>query len=657
MTSITERINELTKDLDKVNSVGILRLLRQCDSQIFSGYLDYQSLNDQLIQEEIKSLVDRIVDRLKEGYSINVVTTGAGTSGRLAFFISRSFNKILKEKGLTNSIRFNYLIAGGDLCLTVGMEGAEDNIDQALKDIKSQIKQCEGKKELLVYIGVTCGFSAPYVASQLKYLLDLNKQQEKQEKQSQHIISLMGFNPVELARKIKIEKWDYSFNDIVIQLNQQRELQISNGEKLDYFILNPIFGPEPLTGSTRMKSGTGTKILLELIFSLVLNKWKPIEFPLTVSNYNNNNNNNGGGNINDDDDDDDDDDEKLKSILKSYEITLRETYYNIESISKIIDNVGNSLKSKVGHLYYLAPQSLGIVGFIDASETLPTFGARPLDVCGFLMNDNNKHNNNENKIISGWEVMENRDGDLSSVSEQYKISQSNFLETILPNSNSNDTIVISISSNQEYIQFKSEILPILNNTFKNQSIHLIYFINNGNNQVKEEEEEKEKEKELLKNINLIKIKLTNNQVLNGLPCFYEISLKWILNSLTTGGFVLAGKVYGNRMIDLGLTNNKLFYRSCGIINSIMGLNNEEMARQFLLRSVYSINTTSELPLEIKELPVYRHIEYCDESKVKSIVPVALLLASGKFTSPSLIREEIRKQPIIRILLDQYKPTI
>ncbi|KAK5576205.1 hypothetical protein RB653_007346 [Dictyostelium firmibasis] len=630
MTSITERINELTKDLDKVNSAGILRLLRQCDSQIFSGYLDYQSLNDQSIQNEIRSLVDRVVDRLKEGYSINVVTTGAGTSGRLAFFISRSFNKILREKGLTNSIRFNYLIAGGDLCLTVGMEGAEDNIDQALKDIKSQINQTvEGKKELLVYIGVTCGFSAPYVASQLKYLLDLNNKSGNDEK---HIISLMGFNPIELARKIKIEKWDYSFNDIVIQLNQKRESQVSCGEKLDYFILNPIFGPEPLTGSTRMKSGTGTKILLELIFSLVLNKWKPIEFPLKLVSNNHDSN---------DVVDEDDVDGKLKLILKSYEITLRETYYNIEPISKIIDNVGNSLKSKVGHLYYLAPQSLGIVGFIDASETLPTFGARPLDVCGFLMND-------KNNKIGGWEVMENRDGDLSSVSEQYNISQSNFLETTLPNSTSNDTIVISISSTQEFNQFKSEILPSLNENFKNQSIHLICFIN--------DQEFTNKDDQSLKNLNLIKISLTNNEILNGLPCFYEISLKWILNSLTTGGFVLAGKVYGNRMIDLGLTNNKLFYRSCGIINSIMGLNSEETARQFLLRSVYSINTTSELPIEIKELPVYRHIEYCDESKVKSIVPVALLLASGKFTSPSLIREEIRKQPIIRILLDQYKPT-
>ncbi|KAM9962137.1 hypothetical protein ACTFIR_005025 [Dictyostelium discoideum] len=638
MTSITERINELTKDLDKVNSVGILRLLRQCDSQIFSGYLDYQSLNDQSIQNEIKSLVDRIVDRLNQGYSINVVTTGAGTSGRLAFFISRSFNKILKKKGFTNSIRFNYLIAGGDLCLTVGMEGAEDNIDQALKDIKSQICQSESnKKEILVYIGVTCGFSAPYVASQLKYLLDLNKQQSSQ--QQQHIISLMGFNPIELARKIKIEKWDYSFNDIVIQLNQQRQLQISKNEKLDYFILNPIFGPEPLTGSTRMKSGTGTKILLELIFTLVLNKWKSIEFPLTLLKNDNNDKNNGDGG--------DDYDEKLKLILKSYEITLRETYYNIEPISKIIDNVGNSLKSKIGHLYYLAPQSLGIVGFIDASETLPTFGARPLDVCGFLMNQNGG-----DEKISGWKVMENRDGDLSSVSEQYKISQLNFLETILKNSNSNDTIVISISSNEEFNQFKSEILPILNDNFKNQSIHLLYFINNQEQQFGINHQEDEL---LKKNINLIKIKLTNNQVLNGLPCFNEISLKCILNSLTTGGFVLAGKVYGNRMIDLGLTNNKLFFRSCGIINSIMDLNSEEMARQFLLRSVYSINTTSELPIEIKELPVYRHIEFCDESKVKSIVPVALLLASGKFTSPSLIREEIRKQPIIRILLDQYKP--
>jgi hypothetical protein len=39
-----------------------------------------------------------------------------------------------------------------------------------------------------------------------------------------------------------------------------------------YFIVNPVVGPEPLTGSTRMKSGSATKILLEVIFALVYHR-------------------------------------------------------------------------------------------------------------------------------------------------------------------------------------------------------------------------------------------------------------------------------------------------------------------------------------------------------------------------------------------------
>ncbi|EGC34796.1 hypothetical protein DICPUDRAFT_94700 [Dictyostelium purpureum] len=625
MTSITEKVNELSVDLDKVNSLGILRLLRQCDSQIFSGYLDYQSIVDKEIEEEVILLVERIVEQLNQGFSINVVSTGAGTSGRLAFFISRSFNKILKEKGYENQVKFNYLIAGGDLCLTVGMEGAEDNIHQAVNDIKSQLNQ-ENDKEIIVYIGITCGFSAPYVAAQLDFLLNENT---KENAKKQHIISLMGFNPIELARKLKIEKWEYSFNDIVERLNKLKHQQESKSR--NYFILNPIFGPEPLTGSTRMKSGSGTKILIELIFSLVLNHWKSNEFKLQLNG--------------------DHQQHSLKSkyylILKNYEQTCRETYYNIEPLSKVIESVGNSLKKR-SHLYYLAPESLGIVGFIDASETLPTFGARPLDVCGFLMNSSGEE---------GWSVMNNREGDLSSVSDQYKISQKDFTNRVLPNTTQDDTIVISIGSIQQLNQFKSEIVPSLIQHIKpNQSVNLIYFKqDNNDDKILDKEITELSNSNFTSNINFIKIQLSNSEIISGLPCFYEISLKWILNSLTTGGFVLAGKVYGNRMIDLGLTNNKLFYRSCGIINSIMKLNDEELARKYLICSVYSINSINDIPQEILELPVYRHIEYCEESKIKSIVPVALLLASGKFSSPSLIRDEICKQPIIRLLLDQHKP--
>ncbi|KAF2073181.1 hypothetical protein CYY_005498 [Polysphondylium violaceum] len=616
MSSITERTNELSSELDRVDSRGICKLFRQCDAQIFTGYSDYESINDSSIQNEIIEFVECVVDRLRKQTvgKVNIVATGAGTSGRLAFFIARSFNRILGDD--SERITFSYLIAGGDLCLTVGIEGAEDNISQAIVDLESQINP----DDTLVYIGITCGFSAPYVAAQLDYLLNLNS--------DKHIISLMGFNPVALARPLVIEKWTRSFKDITNQLESNRVTEQQKSKLLRrHFILNPVFGPEPLTGSTRMKSGTGTKILLESMFSLILSQYSATKYPLTIKNTSH------GDSVH----------EQLISILKAYEETFRDTYLNIDSIAPMIDSVGNSLRAPnhSGHLYYLAAQSLGIVGFIDASETVPTYGADSQDVNGFLLDDKSKQ-------ASGWNVMANRDGDLSNVSVEYKISQKDFIDKI-PSMSAKDTIVISVASLEEYNQLSTDILPLLVSNSGNNvpTIYLIQFINAKN-------QYSIPSHSAIKNI---VIKLNHCDIIANVNSFYEISLKLIHNALTTGGFVLAGKVYGNRMIDLGLTNNKLYYRSCGIINSIMKLNNEEKARHYLLRSIYSIDSDKEIPSELDSLPVYKHIEYAEQNKIKNVVPVGLLLASGKFQSPSNIREEIQKQPIIRYLLDQNKPTI
>jgi N-acetylmuramic acid 6-phosphate (MurNAc-6-P) etherase len=75
--------------------------------------------------------------------------------------------------------------------------------------------------------------SAPYVASQLDYAMD-NEIYE---------CVLLGFNSVELARNAPIENWNKTFREVAVNL-QKRER---------HFIINPIVGPETITGSTRMK--------------------------------------------------------------------------------------------------------------------------------------------------------------------------------------------------------------------------------------------------------------------------------------------------------------------------------------------------------------------------------------------------------------------
>ncbi len=67
----------------------------------------------------------------------------------------------------------------------------------------------------------------------------------------------MGFNPEDRARRIEVEDWDRTFADVVKSISRKKNC----------VILNPIVGPEPITGSTRMKSGSATKLLLETIFA------------------------------------------------------------------------------------------------------------------------------------------------------------------------------------------------------------------------------------------------------------------------------------------------------------------------------------------------------------------------------------------------------
>ena len=56
--------------------------------------------------------------------------------------------------------------------------------------------------------------------------------------------------------------------------------------------------------------------------------------------------------------------------------------------------------------------------------------------------------------------------------------------------------------------------------------------------------------------------------LYGVPFLVDFSLKLITNAITTGGMILRGRVYGNRMINLTVSNNKLFHRSIKIIQEI-----------------------------------------------------------------------------------------
>ncbi len=107
----------------------------------------------------------------------------------------------------------------------------------------------------------------------------------------------------------------------------------------------------------------------------------------------------------------------------------------------------------------------------------------------------------------------------------------------------------------------------------------------------------------------------------------EVALKLTLNAITTGAHVLAGKVYGNRMIDLRISNNKLFHRTISIISDLIGVSAEE-ALEALLKSIFQ---TDELTEAEREAPISACIEAA--KNVEKVVPKALLIATGQSRTP------------------------
>jgi len=117
-------------------------------------------------------------------------------------------------------------------------------------------------------------------------------------------------------------------------------------------------------------------------------------------------------------------------------------------------------------------------------------------------------------------------------------------------------------------------------------------------------------------------------------------IRSLLVQLSTGSFVLSGKVYKNKMIDLRITNKKLFLRAIRIINHITKKDENDI-KEALLRSIYEGDVPSQNNLEDTiALSAGR----------ENIVPMAIpsLVYPGKNIEE--LRLMLRNEPIVRKLV-------
>ena len=201
----TEGQNPLSKDLDRLDALEIVRLINAEDAGIADAVAK--------VATPIASAIDVIADRLSRGGRL--VYSGAGTSGRLgvldAVECPPTFN--------TSPDQVIGLIAGGKDALFRAVEGAEDSPEQGAEDLR-EVKLDSRD----VVVGIAASGRTPYVLGALDYARETGA--------------------------------------ATIGLSCNPESELLHHAELNII---PVVGPEVLTGSTRMKAGTVTKMILNML--------------------------------------------------------------------------------------------------------------------------------------------------------------------------------------------------------------------------------------------------------------------------------------------------------------------------------------------------------------------------------------------------------
>ena len=202
---VTEQRNPASYQIDTKTTAEILTIINNEDKKVPEAV-------SQAIPQ-LTQLVDCAVAVFKKGGRLFYL--GAGTSGRLGVLDA---SECPPTYGVSPDMVQGF-IAGGDAALRRSIEGAEDDENHGVDQLRSA-----GFSAADMLVGITASGSAPYVLGALRYALSLG--------------SPTG----------------------AISCNKDsRTFELAN-----YPIYLPV-GPEIVTGSTRMKSGTAQKLALNMI--------------------------------------------------------------------------------------------------------------------------------------------------------------------------------------------------------------------------------------------------------------------------------------------------------------------------------------------------------------------------------------------------------
>jgi N-acetylmuramic acid 6-phosphate etherase len=202
---LTEQRNAASKNLDRMTAMEIVRLMNREDRKVAVA-----------VGQEIRAIawaVDAIVSGIRKGGRL--IYVGAGSSGRMAVLDAAECAPTFG----TSPKLVQALIAGGRRAVTGAVEGAEDSVRNAERDLREKKLTSND-----VVVGIAASGTTPYVLGAMKY-----------------------------ARK-------RGATTVVITSNRRMPVA-----RLAKIVIAPEVGPEVLTGSTRLKAGTSQKMVLNML--------------------------------------------------------------------------------------------------------------------------------------------------------------------------------------------------------------------------------------------------------------------------------------------------------------------------------------------------------------------------------------------------------
>jgi N-acetylmuramic acid 6-phosphate etherase len=210
---LTETRNPASEHLDELPTLEMLELINAEDAKVAGA------VRAELGQ--IAKAVDAIAERFERGGRMFYI--GAGTSGRLGVLDASECPPTFN----VDATLVQGLIAGGDSALRLSSEHSEDSREEGARDLAAARFGADGKPDTLV--GIAASGRTPYVLGAMEFAKALGA-------------LTVGLSCVPGSA-----------------LAQAAEIAIT-----------PATGPEVLTGSTRMKAGTATKMVLNMLSTGVM---------------------------------------------------------------------------------------------------------------------------------------------------------------------------------------------------------------------------------------------------------------------------------------------------------------------------------------------------------------------------------------------------